>query len=720
MSSIPSSGQVSSADGLGGGGGAGVGVTVTGSDGSERDPSDYLSITPLGAGQEVGRSCIMLEYKTKKIMLDCGIHPGHHGFESLPYIEHVEPSEIDFLLVTHFHLDHCGALPYFLTKTAFKGRCFMTHATKSIYKLLMSDYLKVSNIGSDDMLFSETDLDASMEKIETINFHQVQEISGVKFWCYHAGHVLGACMFMIEIAGVRVLYTGDYSCEEDRHLMKAEVPQVKPHVLISEATYGTYLHDNRMTRETRFTGKVHEIIRRGGRCLIPVFALGRAQELLLILDEYWSQQPELQDVPIYYASSLAKRCMPVYLTFSNAMNEKMRKQMALRNPFAFRHVSNLKSIDHFDDIGPSVVMASPGMMQSGLSRELFESWCTDFKNGVIIAGYSVEGTMARDILAQPEEVTSMSGMKLPLKCSVDYISFSAHVDYRQVSEFVRALQPPHLILVHGEETEMGRLHNALGRQYENSASYQPKMYMPKNSQKVQLFYPGEKMAKVMGSLAVQKPQMGQKVSGVLLKRNFNYHLLNPKDINHYTDLTISRLSQKLSVPFTRSFATVQVVLQQLCGLDDVILNQGVRFSLKVYNNSITVTLEDGICILEWEASTVSDMYADAVVAALLKSEEEKDEPSAKRAGKSSLLEVSGEAELGDCMFQLLCDIYGDGSVSAHPEHQQVRVRLGSHMAAIDLKTFEVICEDDVDLKLNIEESISRLKVAMKDCLQNTN
>ena len=108
---------------------------------------------------------------------------------------------------------------------------------------------------------------------------------------------------------------------------------------------------------------------RGGRCLIPVFALGRAQELLLILDEYWAAHPELHEIPIYYASSLAKKCMAVYQTFVNAMNEKIRRQIAVNNPFVFKHISNLKGIDHFDDVGPCVVLASPG---SQLARSKVE------------------------------------------------------------------------------------------------------------------------------------------------------------------------------------------------------------------------------------------------------------------------------------------------------------------------------------------------------------
>lgn len=108
---------------------------------------------------------------------------------------------------------------------------------------------------------------------------------------------------------------------------------------------------------------IHDIVGRGGRCLMPVFALGRAQELLLILDEYWEAHPELDSIPIYYASSLAKRCMAVYQTYINMMNARIRKQFAISNPFVFKHISNLKNVEQFEDSGPCVMMASPGMLQ---------------------------------------------------------------------------------------------------------------------------------------------------------------------------------------------------------------------------------------------------------------------------------------------------------------------------------------------------------------------
>lgn len=193
-----------------------------------------------------------------------------------------------------------------MEKTNFKGRVFMTHPTRAIYKWLLSDYVKISSISSDDQLYDEQDLERSYDRIEVVDYHQQVEVEGIKFTPFNAGHVLGAAMFLIEIAGIRILYTGDYSREEDRHLMAAEKPpNVIPEVLICEATYGVQSHEPRADREYRFTKMVHEVVTRGGRCLLPVFALGRAQELLLILDEYWQAHPELHNVPIYYASSVS-------------------------------------------------------------------------------------------------------------------------------------------------------------------------------------------------------------------------------------------------------------------------------------------------------------------------------------------------------------------------------------------------------------------------------
>ncbi|XP_034236974.1 cleavage and polyadenylation specificity factor 73 [Thrips palmi] len=662
------------------------------------EESDLLQVRPLGAGQEVGRSCIMIEFKGKKIMLDCGIHPGLSGIDALPFVDLIEADEIDLLLISHFHLDHCGALPWFLQKTSFKGRCFMTHATKAIYRWLLSDYIKVSNIATEQMLYTEADLEASMDKIEVLNFHEEKDVLGIKFWAYNAGHVLGAAMFMIEIAGVKILYTGDFSRQEDRHLMAAEIPNVHPDVLITESTYGTHIHEKREDREGRFTSLVHDIVNRGGRCLIPVFALGRAQELLLILDEYWSLHPELHDIPIYYASSLAKKCMAVYQTYINAMNDKIRRQIAISNPFVFQHISNLKGIDHFEDIGPCVVMASPGMMQSGLSRELFESWCTDTKNGVIIAGYCVEGTLAKTILSEPEEIVTMTGQKLPLKMSVDYISFSAHTDYQQTSEFIRALKPPHVVLVHGEQNEMSRLKAALQREYEDDPTTKMEIHNPRNTVAVELYFRGEKTAKVMGSLAVEKPKPGNKLSGVLVKRNFNYHMLSPADVPKYTDMRMSSVTQRQSIHYSGSVPLLKHLLAQISGTVEPIDEHKIRVF-----NSIDINIENKIVTMEWSATPVNDMYADSVLTAILQAENldssQKIHPAATKLDRMHFKE---------CLIEMLQDMFGEDSVPKIFKGEKLYVSVDGKKANIDLLNLEVSCEEDETFQQIIQTAVTKL------------
>jgi cleavage and polyadenylation specificity factor subunit 3 len=145
------------------------------------------------------------------------------------------------------------------------------------------------------------------------------------------------------------------------------------------------------------------------------------------------------------------------------MNARIRAQMDVSNPFRFRYIQNLKSIDvaNFDDSGASVVFASPGMLQNGVSRQLFDRWATDPRNGVLIAGYAVEHTLAHEIMNQPKEVVTLEGRRQPLNCLVDYVSFSAHVDFVQNRSFITQVDPKHIILVHGQKDQMGRLKSAL-------------------------------------------------------------------------------------------------------------------------------------------------------------------------------------------------------------------------------------------------------------------
>lgn len=208
------------------------------------DSVDRMVIAPLGGGREVGRSCILVKSGGKSILLDCGLHAAKSGTDSLPFLDLVETSAIDLVLITHFHMDHVACLPYLTERTKFNGKIFMTHPTKAIMRLLLKDYIR--NIQSresmgtaeDTTLFTEQELEMCLAKCELIDTHQTIEHNGIRFKAYTAGHVLGACMYLVEIGGINVLYTGDYSMESDRHLLGAEIPSVTPDVLIVESTFG--------------------------------------------------------------------------------------------------------------------------------------------------------------------------------------------------------------------------------------------------------------------------------------------------------------------------------------------------------------------------------------------------------------------------------------------------------------------------------------------------
>ena len=576
----------------------------------------------------------------------------------LPFLDRIEPERIDILLITHFHLDHAASLPYFTERTGFKGRIFMTHPTKAVIRLLLGDYLRLlqmRNAKAEEVLYTEAELLSCIDKIELIDYHQTVTVKGLTFYALNAGHVLGACMYWLEIGGRSLLYTGDYSMEDDRHLMAAELPLAKPDVLMVEATYGVQVHASKQEREARFTGTVERVVTRGGRCLIPVFALGRAQELLLILDEYWQDNPHLQKIPIYYASKMASRALRVYQTYSNMMNARIRAQMDIANPFALTYIQNLKSIqvENFDDSGPSVVFASPGMLQSGVSRQLFDRWATDPKNGVLIAGYAVEHTLAKEIMNQPKEVVTLEGRRQPLNCLVDYVSFSAHVDFVQNRSFISQVDPKHIILVHGQKDEMGRLKNALLLQYRQlPESKRPTITMPPNLQEVKLKFARRRSAKVMGKLADQGSknqnenddnndttsssiigdlQEAQEVKGIMVTHNFSSIIMAPEDLATYTPLRVGSIASKLHVPFAGSVETLKLFLtemfmgvthQTIVTNDDTKIEDNDGDNNENDNNEpnapVAVTAKRrGVAVVEWDASPANDVIADAVVALLM-------------------------------------------------------------------------------------------------------
>ncbi|KAK2958580.1 putative Cleavage and polyadenylation specificity factor subunit 3 [Blattamonas nauphoetae] len=450
-----------------------------------------FSVTVLGAGQEVGRSCILLKCCGRRILLDCGIHPAKEGVESYPTWDPVEEDlhKLDMVLISHFHLDHSAALPMFVKRfSSFKGPIIMNPATKDFCHIVLGDYVKVSS----GCLYDEADIATALDRVTCVDYHEVIEYKGIKIVGYNAGHVLGATMWSVTVNGCECLYTGDFSLHEDRLLKGAEIPPTSPDILIMESTYGERQHDSRLQRERRFTHTVTKILEGGGRVLIPVFALGRAQEILLILNDYWERNKKMQQHPIYYVSSLASKALPLFRRYANMLNDdfngtatfggtlgdpfdvdeklktnhyKNQETLSIDGLLSFRHVKMLEESADFQDLKPCVVLGSPGMMQNGFTKELFERWAPGQQNGVVLTGYTVEGTPAHELHKNAGAIMTDSGQQKPLKLRAEFISFSAHSDFAQSTEFLSRMNPRFCVLVHGNETVMGHFQHRLADKF---------------------------------------------------------------------------------------------------------------------------------------------------------------------------------------------------------------------------------------------------------------
>ncbi|KAL9708703.1 endoribonuclease ysh1 [Leucoagaricus gongylophorus] len=562
--------------------------------------SATLSVTMLGAGQEVGRSCCVLQYRGKTIVCDTGVHPAYSGLASLPFIDDLDWSTVDAILITHFHLDHAAALTYITEKTTFKdgkGKVYMSHPTKALHKFMMQDFVRTSS-SSSDALFSPLDMQISLASIIPVSAHQLITVCpGISFIPYHAGHVLGACMFLIDIVGLKILYTGDYSREEDRHLVKAELPPIRPDVLIVESTYGVHTGESREEKELRFTNLVHSIIRR---------------------DEYWKKHPDLHNVPVYYASGLAKKCMAVFQTYIHTMNANIRSRFARRdNPFVFKHISNVPQTRGWErkiaDGPPCVVLASPGFMQVGPSRELFELWAPDARNGLIITGYSIEGTPAKDIMIEPEEFITLKGTTIPRRISVDEISFSAHVDYAQNSEYIEQVKAQHVVLVHGESMGMGRLRAAMQSRFKERDE-DVKIHTPRNLETLNLSFRGERVAKAIGTLADKPPQTNDVISGLLVAKDYSYTLLDPRDLRDFAGLTTCTLTQKQRIVLGVGWEMVRWHLEGMFGTVEEGLDKDGVPTVRVMGVVDVKHTQEHELTLEWESSSSNDMIADSTLA----------------------------------------------------------------------------------------------------------
>ncbi|XP_043653150.1 integrator complex subunit 11 [Drosophila teissieri] len=435
-----------------------------------------IKITPLGAGQDVGRSCLLLSMGGKNIMLDCGMHMGYNDERRFPDFSYIVPegpitSHIDCVIISHFHLDHCGALPYMSEIVGYTGPIYMTHPTKAIAPILLEDMRKVAVERKGESNFFTTQMIKDcMKKVIPVTLHQSMMVdTDLEIKAYYAGHVLGAAMFWIKVGSQSVVYTGDYNMTPDRHLGAAWIDKCRPDLLISESTYATTIRDSKRCRERDFLKKVHECVAKGGKVLIPVFALGRAQELCILLETYWERMN--LKYPIYFALGLTEKANTYYKMFITWTNQKIRKTFVHRNMFDFKHIKPFDKA-YIDNPGAMVVFATPGMLHAGLSLQIFKKWAPNENNMVIMPGYCVQGTVGNKILGGAKKVEFENRQVVEVKMAVEYMSFSAHADAKGIMQLIQNCEPKNVMLVHGEAEKMKFLRSKIKDEF-NLETYMP-------------------------------------------------------------------------------------------------------------------------------------------------------------------------------------------------------------------------------------------------------
>ncbi|KAK8933212.1 Cleavage and polyadenylation specificity factor subunit 3-II [Platanthera zijinensis] len=407
----------------------------------------------------------------KRIMFDCGMHMGH--LDNLRYPDFSKiPESGDFnsaltcIVITHFHLDHVGALPYFTEVCGYSGPIYMTFPTKALAPLMLEDYRKVmvERRGEEEQ-FSYDQIMECMKKVTPIDLKQaIQVDKDLQICAYFAGHVLGAAMIYAKVGDSAMVYTGDYNMTPDRHLGAAQIDRLELDLLITESTYATTIRGSKYAREREFLKVVHKCVHDGGKVLIPTFALGRAQELCILLDDYWERMN--LKVPIYFSAGLTIQANMYYKMLIGWTSQKIKEAHGTRNAFDFKHVCPFDR-SFVNVAGPCVLFATPGMISGGFSLEVFKQWAPSEKNLVTLPGYCVAGTVGHKLMSgKPTRIDLDKDTSIDVRCQIHQLSFSPHTDAKGIMDLIGFLSPKNVVLVHGEKPKMtilkGRIQSELG------------------------------------------------------------------------------------------------------------------------------------------------------------------------------------------------------------------------------------------------------------------
>ncbi|MHA1859567.1 MAG: MBL fold metallo-hydrolase [Candidatus Asgardarchaeia archaeon] len=390
-----------------------------------------MKLTFLGGAGEVGRSAVLLDSNGYRTMIDYGIKVYEKGPAQLPLVPKKGVHEI---LISHAHLDHIGFLPMLYAKG--RPKWYGTPPTHALGELLIADAMKVQELNGFENPFTEYDFEKSMHYFEAMEYEEEFKLkNGGKASFYDAGHILGAASIIVEVEGKKILYTGDFNLTETRMHGPATFKE-DVDIIITESTYAVKEHPSREAEEKRLIDHVKEALDFGGSALVPVFAVGRAQEVAVILNDAFPDERIYMDGMALKASDIYLR-FPEYLKDAKTLHEALHRIKAVKR----------KSLRYKIVKGGSIIISPAGMLNGGNALWYLQN-LPEYST-VTLTGYCAEGTNGWMLLNKG--VIEKEGKLKRINLSVKQVDLSAHAGRKDLWEMIERVSPELVIVMHGDE-----------------------------------------------------------------------------------------------------------------------------------------------------------------------------------------------------------------------------------------------------------------------------
>lgn len=435
----------------------------------------------LGGVKQVGRSCFIVVTSESKIMLDCGINPGeNNAIDAYPRIDWFDfkLEDLDAVIISHAHIDHQGFLPT-LFKYGYDGPVYCTEPTLPLMNLLQSDSVKIAQNNGVYCPYEVRDINEIIKHCITLPYGKPTDISpDITITLNNAGHIMGSATVHVNISGAHnILYSGDYKYAKTQLLDSAVSNYPRVETLITESTYGAssdIMPDQGIVYNS-FTETINKTLISGGKVLIPVPAVGRAQEIMLVLDKEM-KEGRLIEAPIYIEGMISE-ASAIHMSYAHYLGQDVRRSVSHGiNPFQSEYFTVVNGWGKRDEVlkdqNPAIIMATSGMLEGGPSVEYFKEIATKENNKMIFVSYQINGTLGRRMLDGNTNEVSMMDKNgkvkvIPLKCKTQKIDgFSGHSDFNQILNFVSRIKPKRVLVNHGERTKSentaSTIYNKLG------------------------------------------------------------------------------------------------------------------------------------------------------------------------------------------------------------------------------------------------------------------